>query len=193
MDYTVIITSIVSALGGGFLGSVISNKRDNFKILFDQQQKLNESLSNQLKDAHDMIQELTDRVNSQSVQLMMMDSAFHDDPLPRWIKSTEGVMLNLNPAYERVFLDPLGKVKPQYIGKTDIEFWGPETGLHFWKQGMKILKTRKAWMGIEMVPNQGGGKEEWLIVKYPRFQGNTIVGIAGYAIPNQDFFNNKIA
>lgn len=116
-------------------------------------------------------------------RLAIMESAHQDAPIPMWLKDTAGVMLALNSAYEREFLRPLGKKQSDYVGKTDLEVWGPDIAREYGANDGEVQATRKMWLGTETVPQKDGTVAKYAIMKYPRMEGSYLIGIAGIAIP----------
>lgn len=183
MEVTTIITAAISALGGGVLSRLLTAKKDNFQTLFDQLQKDNDRLRLELQKDREMIDKLNKKVNQQAIQIMLLESAHNDHPFPMWLKGVDGEMLSINPAYEDVFLAPRGKSMGDYIGQNDYNVWPKEIADKFWQNDLRVIRTRKTWRGREDIMNAAGGIEQWNIIKYPRFSGRTIIGIAGMAFP----------
>lgn len=122
-------------------------------------------------------------------------------PVPVWEKDKKGVVIYCNDIYEELFLSPYGKTRFDYIGKTDLEFWpsvlgeeiGTEVGINYQNNDIEVLKSRKAWSGIEkIVVEDRDMSDYWLVYKTPTIIGFEAVGTRGVAIPiNLDFICNE--
>jgi len=184
MDWTSILTGLISAIGGlatGFF--TFRNKqsdsfREDFKEVVDRLQldieKLQAREDNYLLKIRDLENEITLLKN----KLVLTQAAQLDMPIPQWIKDTRGVMLALNTAYEEMFLSPLGKTSADYIGKRDEDVFDAETAAEFAKADKQVLRTRGMWQGVESI-NYGTYSEDYLVMKYPIFSNSMIIGTAG--------------
>lgn len=128
-------------------------------------------------------QQLKDKeeIHKLSMKLQLMESAHYDLPIPSWLKDTNGVMLAINPAYEELFLTPLGLNPSNYIGKTDVEFWGETIGRPYMVKDQQVFRNGKSELCIETVPLPNEETTRYLILKYVRTAGNVKIGIAGMA------------
>ena len=79
-------------------------------------------------------------------------------------------------------LIPNGKKAADYIGNSDIDVWGKEIGEAYQSHDMEVVNSGQVWNGSEKIMIKGK-IEYWQIIKYPRYFGNSIIGIAGVAIP----------
>lgn len=122
--------------------------------------------------------DLRNKINS-------LESSHFDLPFPMWIKDLDFRMLSLNSEYEKCFLKPNGKQISDYIGKTDLEFWGDDIGKSYGDGDMRTLNSKSGiWVGTELIVLKGNViSENWRIVKHLRYLGNTPIGIQGIAIP----------
>lgn len=113
-------------------------------------------------------------------KLILLETAMTDSPLPQWLKSPEGVMLTMNKAYERA----MNVKREEYIGKTDIEFWGEKIGKEYQKND-QLAKARNTYIIIKETIKVGEAdvSEDWIIMKYPRYYNDVFIGIAGIAFP----------
>jgi len=197
-----IIDKLVDAYGGGIalLGAIFyfiyisylkitpgRESKELIDMLFSRVKHLEndvKDLSAKLDRQNDIITELKVKNTELIIRLDTMESAHIDSPLPQWIKDLNSVMVSVNSSYEEHFLKPLGKTASAYIGKNDVDMWGKEVGENFVKHDAVVVRNRKVWYGIENVPQKDGSSIPHLIVKYPRYSGNTLIGIAGIAIPS---------
>ena len=103
-------------------------------------------------------------------------------PFPHWLKGLSGKMLALNDEYERIFLNPNGLEKSDYIGNTDYSVWPKEYADKFRAVDYTVKSTGGVWIGQEWIIIDDSA-QRWQIVKYPVRVGSSIVGIGGFAIP----------
>jgi hypothetical protein len=159
---------------------LIGTLLDRVNDLEDQVKTLSAKLEAQNKEMSDL------RVRNKELELRLsiMESAHLDSPLPQWIKDLSGRMISINSSYVENFLKPLGLNESDYVGKMDVDVWGEDIGREFRKHDQRVIETKKLWFGVERVLVADGKKILHLIIKYPRYSGSTIVGIAGIALPN---------
>ncbi len=187
-----ILTLISTFLGGG-LGAFLtyklgSRKQDNndfaalvgeYKALVGEYKEEVEMLRVEVAVFRNDLAEKDKEIINLRNQLMIFESSHTDIPLPMWLKDTSGIMLFINDEYERLILLPLGKKARDYIGQTDVEFWGKDIGLPLTQNDQKVMRNKRPeklteeWTGVNDVLHEGR------IVKYPRFSGKTVVGIGG--------------
>lgn len=129
-------------------------------------------------------------------QLIIMESAHQDLPLPMWIKDPGGVVLSVNPKYEEVFLRPRGHARSDYVGSDDYAIWPEPAAKEFRQNDAQVLATGAIMDAIEHVPNSTGKLVPWRIIKFRRYDlsSGVIIGIAGIAIsPNPVEFDHENA
>lgn len=116
-------------------------------------------------------------------QLTLLRTAYNDSPFPTWLKDTNGVMLDLNPAYENLFLKPMGLTKVDYIGKTDYHIWPEDVAAKYIQNDLRAMKS-EYWIGEEKIMvNDNNVGNIWQILKYGRYMDGVCVGVTGKAIP----------
>ena len=185
---------------GNTEGRRLNDVVDRERTHSEQFTEFNASLLLRVTKLEEKVAELTASNASLQVEnenlktrLLIMESAHQDAPIPMWLKDTTGIMLALNPAYEAEFLAPLGATAKDYVGKTDLEFWqafvGDEAGAvvakDFAANDLHVQATRVMWLGVEKVADASGRIQNYAIMKYPRLEGNFLIGIAGIAIPKE--------
>lgn len=191
IDWTAIIAGLLGVIGGGvgsyfsFRTNQSSNFREDFKELVDNLQAKVEKLEQREDSYINRIKELENEVSLLKNKLVLVQAAQLDMPIPQWIKDTKGTMLALNVSYEDTFLTPVNKTSADYIGKTDEQVWGEQIAEHYSKADRLVLRSRKVWQGEEVV-DFGSHKEDWLIMKYPIYSGNLIIGVAGIAFKRSE-------
>lgn len=122
-------------------------------------------------------------VSSLQDKVTLLESSHQDAPIPIWLKDRSGIMLALNPSYEKEFLIPLGKNRKDYLHKSDYDIWPEEIAREYVQNDNFVMRTRSTWIGYENILDHKGDKVKWKIIKYPRTAGGVIIGIAGMAIP----------
>ena len=118
------------------------------------------------------------------MKIAMLESTHNDLPIPQWLKDEKGVVLSLNTAYVKIFLEPRGLDSNSYKGKTDYAIWPTEVADQFKSNDEFVMQTDRPWIGYEDVPDKNGNMVKWQILKYPRKAGNLVIGIAGVAFPS---------
>lgn len=185
------IAELVGAfVGGGALQALINyfisknkSKRDDFDKIISTWSQDNDRLRNKINADEDRIRALEIEINLLRNQVMLLESAHQDLPIPMWLKDVECKMLVVNASYEDVFLTPRGYSAADYIGKDDHAVWPKALADAFVKNDRHVLKSKQTWIGVEKVEDETGNIGEWKIIKYPRYSGRTIIGIAGIAVP----------
>jgi len=118
-------------------------------------------------------------------KVTMLESSHQDAPIPIWLKDKFGIMLALNPAYEKTFLFPIGKTRDDYLHRSDYDIWPDDIAAEYIKNDKMVQRTMDVWIGYENVIDQQGNKVQWRIIKYPRTANGVLIGIAGIAVPHE--------
>lgn len=183
------IQLIVSFLGGGSLIGILNfilnrqkQSSEEYITLLEKYKEDNDQLRKHERENRKQLEELKEIVGELRNKLLLMESAHYDLPLPQWLKDNNGVMLAFNTAYEDLFIIPNNMNPADYIGHTDIEFWGEEIGNEYRSNDIKVERSRKPTHVVETVKNVYGDDELWEFFKYPRYAGRTLIGIGGIAI-----------
>lgn len=189
---------LIAIFSGGLIKSLIDyllgkkkDNRDDFKIILETWAQDNKRLRESEEQCAKRLNDLEKQIIILQNKLTMMETAHYDLPFPQWLKDMDGVMLSLNSAYEKEFLQPVGKNVNDYIGKTDYEIWDAETAKQYRINDLLAFSsTDKFWRGVEPLKTSNGIEyKNWLIVKYVRYAGKIPIGIAGLAIP---YFDNCV-
>lgn len=107
----------------------------------------------------------------------IINMAAENRPLPYWIKSPDGTMQYINPAYTKYFK----KTPEEYIGRKDTEVWGEKIG-KVYQNGDREAAENGLWTGSEpIVINEQDQTHKWLIVKYGIYHNGVHVATAGEA------------
>ena len=161
--------------------------RDSYSAEFGRlESKIDRLVANQARLEHDLkIKEA--EISILRAQLENMKKAYPDLPIPLWLKDRNGIMLSLNDAYEKAFLIPQGKHRPDYIMQTDSAIWPPNVVEVFKKNDLKAIE-KKHGVGITWErPPEMEILKNWEFVKYPYFIDGTLIGIGGIAIPKEKY------
>lgn len=166
--------------------SNVTTKADIINALQSQNTILlerNTEYINKIEEYGNIILDLKDKINGLENNILLLESAHQDLPIPMWLKDFKGNMLSVNLAYETIFLKPIGKERKDYVGKSDYDIWPKEIAEVFMKNDILIRRKREPRLITENIPDAMGKLIEWNILKYPRMSGNQLIGIAGIAIP----------
>jgi len=193
------ITVLLSAVVG-MLTWVTSNfvskrqsKRDDFKAISDAYTLEFERQNKKLLDLEARIQACADNEIEQASKIRNLQLTIKSLsiqglqlPIPMWMKDELGTMISLNDEYERAFLLPLGKSREDYIGKTDVDFWGKEIGEIYTRNDQVVIHSKKPMVTVEPV-NTNDGVSKVYVIKYPYLISEQyVVGLGGIAI-GEDF------
>lgn len=194
-----IFSTIITFLGGGaaigFLTWLINNRKDRregLKQIIDLYKEDNVRLRQEfeeLKSLFEMHRErniVNEKQNEQMIQQLriqvnIMESTHLDLPIPQWLKDTQGIMLSINTAYE----DAFGVKSMDYVGKTDYEIWDKEIADGFTANDKAVMLTKKHIQQQELIRNEFH-EGRWEVVKFPRYEGRTLIGIGGIAFKQLD-------
>lgn len=196
IDWTLIITGLISALAGGGLASyfnykINSKKEDNneFNIILEQYKLLRKSDIDEINLLKTRINELEDRdmkktleIQNLKHQLMVFESSHLDIPLPNWIKDTSGKMLFVNKEYEEAFLKPRDYIASDYVGNDDYSVWEDKIAKAIIKTDRKVIRDKKPVKTIEQIPDLDGSILYIEVLKYPRKFKNIVIGIGGIVL-----------
>lgn len=171
--------------------------RDTFRAEFERQNIRIAELENEVKKLKNEHQEEIDRrVKAEQALIttgVMLNELYesiealklvdNNLPAPKWVKNKELKMIDLNDAYERMFLTPHGKSKKDYIGHSDIDVWGKEIGKAYQKNDSEVIRKRDLIKTYEehIMPN--GQTQKLWVMKWPIFSDVDVVGVKGMCIP----------
>lgn len=174
----------------GVLAWLINNRKDKrtgFKEIIELLEKDNGRLREefaQLRNEFESYKEVsykreaenTKLIHNLQIKINLVESAHLDLPVPQWLKDTSGTMLSINPAYERVF----GVLASDYIGKKDADVWDKDIADAFLTNDREVMITKEAVQRREFIKNDYH-EGYWEILKFPRYEGRTLIGIGGIA------------
>tara|TARA_R100001369_G_scaffold72251_5_gene100252 strand:- start:4947 stop:5564 length:618 start_codon:yes stop_codon:yes gene_type:complete len=185
---------LLSILGGGSLVGILSwvislrkDKREGMSAVIELFKEDNTRLRDEFKelktdfDMHRENSKKREQVNTKTIQslqikLNILESAHLDLPVPQWLKDKNGYMLSINSAYEEIF----GITADEYVGKKDHDVWKKGIADAFCKHDNIVKRTRKHIQTQENVENEYHSGC-WEVLKYPRYEGSTFIGIGGIA------------
>ena len=113
-------------------------------------------------------------------ELMLFSSFRQQLPIAWWIKDVEGKMKEISAEYERIFLEPNGKTRIDYIGNNDITVWGEEIGRAYMNNDKQVVIHRKNMKFKELVTIDGKLKV-LRVEKMPIIFGEHVWGSMGFA------------
>lgn len=195
MDWTLIITGLISALAGGGLASYfnykLGSKKENtneFTLLLEQYKLLRKSDMEEILGLKSRINELENKdlermleIQSLKHQLMVFESSHFDIPLPNWLKDTSGRVLFINKEYEETFLIPRGYNMNDYIGSDDYAVWEEAFAKKIIQNDREVIRTKKPITYIEEI-EINGNVIYTEILKYPRKFKDVVIGIGGIVL-----------
>lgn len=203
MNWTLIITGLISALSGGVLGSYfnykLGNKKENtneFSLLLEQYKLLRKSDMEEMQGLKTRIKELEDKdlermleIQGLKHQLMVFESSHFDIPLPNWLKDTSGRILFVNKDYEDMFLVPRGYTMSDYVGFDDYSVWDEKFAKKIIQGDREVIRTKKPTTYIEEI-DLNGRILYVEVLKYPRKFKDVVIGIGGIVL-RQSYENIK--
>lgn len=143
----------------------------------------NERLREIEKQNRQRIDSLENEITLLRAQIVALESAQLNLPIPMWLKDLKGTMLTINKAYEKSFLEPRGYEAKDYIGSKDTSIWTDKLASIFSYSDDMIRRGKDVYYSIVDVPYNDKYTDKWIVVKYPRLVNNDIIGIGGLAIP----------
>lgn len=195
-DHVKIIEIVIAGLVG--LGSkygidFFNSKRREKRVDFDtilqrldkeltESKKKQEELSAKNQELQNQLLKMQGEIMNLRNKIILLESAQNHSPLPMWLKDTDGTMLALNDAYTETFLEPNGISKKDYVGHFDKDVWPLHIAQEYGENDRQVLVTKKVFRGRETV-KINDTETQWRIIKYPRYAGEIVIGIAGVAIP----------
>jgi len=197
---TVLLSGVVGALTwvtSNFV-SKRQSKRDDFKAISDAYAIEFERQNKKLIDLEARVQACADNEAEQASKIRNLQLTIKSIsiqglqlPIPMWMKDELGTMISLNDDYEKSFLLPLGKSREDYIGKTDVEFWGKEIGEIYSSNDQAVIQSKKPMVTVEPI-NTVKGIDKVYAIKYPYLISEQyVVGLGGIAI-SEDFVDSLI-
>lgn len=177
-----------------------------FLINYQQQSRadfgfITDNLKEQISDLKSENEILRLEVFDLKAQATLFKSMQYESPIPTWMKDLNGRMISLNKAYEEIFLIPNGFNKYDYIGKTDVEFWGQAVndellGQSYRNSDVEVITQQRTIRGLNY-GNIDGKRIKFIIYKYPIWTPATewnerkLIGVGGVAIPLDESILNQ--
>lgn len=200
---TSVITHVLTAIGtlGGWKVFEYFNNRkkisqDGFEILQKAWKEEFSRLEGKIERANleigkrgQIIEKMEVEIRDLKNRMVILSATTPSLPIPAWRKAPDGIMLGVNPAYEKTFLMPLGFVTSDCVGSPDEKIWGQEIATHFKKHDDEA-KENKDHTAIIFEEHHHNLLKDWVFLKYPEFIDGVLVSIAGIAIPKRDYLNS---
>lgn len=127
---------------------------------------------------------LTERLRSKEVLSIGKDINYFadfvlDSPLPMWLKSMDGSVIFVNPAYTHVF----GVALEDYIGKKDSDVWQGEEKAYRSNDEEVMCTGRGRFFVEEAGKVRTNVPNHILVYKWPLYDDNgNLLGVAGMSI-----------
>lgn len=196
---------IIAAIGGGVISPLfrylISLRKsqsedkvtdlEGFKVLQEAWIKEFNELSRKIQEAEKAEESCLLRFEQLDTKFQNLKSSFQtlrnstpNVPIPIFVKDMNGVYLAFNNAYEIEFLNKLGLLRDECIGKTDTHIWGKKVA-----ERLEIYTKRAIDVGgkvkvREEIPTEIPGVfKNWDIIIYPHQIDGITVGTGGVVIP----------
>lgn len=119
--------------------------------------------------------------------MLVLSLADDNFPNPKWIKSVDLMMLQLNKAFEDVYLKPQGLKRADYIGNYDYDIWPDDIAAQFRNGDKLVLRADTPMTFYEYIQIDSLKEPEKIkVVKYPIRVNGTVVGVGGYVELNHD-------
>lgn len=187
-----------SAVSGGIIVAVLTfivnwrkENRSDFDAISKAFQRENEILREEIKElksrlesANTRLFEMESDLTTLRAHLIVLESSHFDHPFPQWMKGVNGEMLIMNKAYEQMFLRPIGKFINDYIGKKDQDIWPQHLADEYKDNDDWVIRTGQVWQGYEVILDENKKEKKIRIIKFPRYNGRTIIGVSGQVIPD---------
>lgn len=127
----------------------------------------------------DELQKAFKEFNTQQFRFRGIANKEKSSPLPQWLKDSDLIMMNINPAYEQVF----DVRASDYVGNTDHAVWPDDVSARFREHDRMVLDADRVLHFTEIVPHPESG-EDWplYVIKYP-VHGDDFLGVGGACVP----------
>ena len=173
------ITGLVGFLIFADYFNIVDIKKDQSELMITNLIKERDYYGELYKNCSSEIADIKTDISLLKANIQLVGALGSDMPFPMWLKDKEGRMIWLNKAYEDVFLLPFDKNASDYIGNTDYQIWSKEIADQYVTNDRKALSSSEPIIRTEII-KIGNIKEEWVVIKYRRVVGNTVVGVAGF-------------
>lgn len=180
------ITALITGIATYFVASR-KMKKDEFKVLFDEQKTMIDTLRNELKENQEVyeskLSKLQDKVNDLRISIIKLTdgiTGLQSLPFPAWIKK-----FNLSD-----YKDSIIYCNPEYYGTYDIpnevalstETVFGEDGKKYNELDIYVIENRAPIYRKLMVKTKRG-EEEHIIAKWPIYINTENAFVGGLSIP----------
>jgi hypothetical protein len=133
------------------------------------------SLEAENKLLESKIEKLEAKVIQLTLDVKLLRSHSEHYHFPEWVKDGNQRLRHGNDAFRLHFIEAQGRELSDYIGKTDIEFHGPEIGEYYREKSLKVFESGIPSVDIDKAVING--KETYFRVqRMPIFSGNIVIG-----------------
>jgi hypothetical protein len=189
------VTGLVTGIGGYLIGKP-KEKRSDFDTIIGVITEERDSLLQRLSATEEKINILEQKYIAQKItykelqnKLILLETSHHDLPFPQWLKDTDCRVLSINQSFEDLILQPIGMQAHDLIGTYDRDHFPEELAKEYARTDKLAMSSPKGyWVGKDPLPpglvlEEG---QDWFTIKYSRFLGNTLIGVAGMVIIHTD-------
>lgn len=192
----IIITAVCSAGFAAVLTAIFSYKNTNrsqdvtdfstlvneYKDLYNKSETRIIELEKDNKKLHFEMDNYKMKMGDLIHKIVLLEASQNELPIAYWIKDTNLRMLSFNKEFENIFIKPFGKQASDYRQYTDVEFWGEEIAKVFSKTDNYVIDNGTKIYFIEPFIKGDGIQKYLYCVKYPRYLGKSLVGVAGLVL-----------
>lgn len=144
-------------------------------------EKKYENTSERLSVLNEENYELKNDVESLKRNMLILSLADDNFPNPKWIKSVDLMMIKLNKAYEKAYLEPYGMTRDDYIGEYDYDVWPEDVAAGFREGDRMVLEAgTPVTFFEELRMSEKEPYKKVKVTKYPIKVNGVTVGIGGY-------------
>lgn len=179
-------TLTVSGGVGGLLLKMQENRHKSRKDDREAKQAEDNAIIVALQQEVQRLQTRLDREEKLTAQMreeiFFLQIHADDSPFPGWVVNTEGTIVHVTAAFERMILQPLRMTRGQVVGKKHAEIWPPSLAamIASLDQAASVAENHTAWAeGFEFVPSLG----PYIVAKTVQRYHDRPVGLAGICFP----------
>lgn len=170
--------AMLTAVGAIFV-KIRGQKRIDYQFLLTR-------LDGEVSELRTEVRQLREENAELKNNLSILNGGYFELPLPVWLKSRDGVYLQVNEAFEEMLLIPNNIDPDQIIGKTDMDIWPDEELSKIYRENdLKVMRTRQT-IETREVARIADEEVTFISYKYAFKVNNKVVGVGGVAIPVED-------
>jgi hypothetical protein len=116
------------------------------------------------------------------IESLFAQASKSEVPVAKWLKNKNGLMLEINSAYEQKYLRPRNISRSFYLANQDVNIWGNVVSDEFKRHDSTVLYEDKPMVFIELA-----GSKEIRVLKWPWKINGVVFGVGGM---EYEEFNN---